>query len=1598
MDFIEENFGAQTSPVELSELVPTPLAPALLPKGAVRNRAATTSLLSGEPDKAIENYQLLMKEGEEGNSAVYDQLKNSILENTNKVDMQGIMSVLSDPKVPYEVKREAVSALKSSMFLKDSGTILHTNSLAAPSKGENAEQESARITIADSIREVYDSRNQIQGLVNAQGAKMDSADYETFFDILTLYVAPGGTTSSALSTQKALGKAEGKERSFLDIAKAILAPGHAKKDVYEKLNAVPPEKRVEITKKFLDAIGNNAGIVFGADNQFAQMQIANEAFSNGGYGSADAWIDTLANVADVFALGWAFRGGKQVASSAKAAGRAEDTVHPATWELVDDKKVPKPAPAIPSGQKLLGFDDQIKRLEANSAIRKENPASPANIVQQSNPEKARAFHEAVAKSQSDEVAEALYGVGKTQSVINDVMPQVVTESGRVVSKVPDIDRNLRTELDIPAELVDNIHDTGALYYTQTEKAKVRSNIVNDFNVATRLEPHDAESSFSVVGGRIKIDAMYGTPEGGFLKAEDAITQAKYALRHLGLKDEDITLMKKEGLDYVPTTLEESIGVEGSYKLRISSFHEITPTDVTNFDKLTTKRNWADSLGSAVWDGKGSVARYMLDAASMVHPVYSGAGVVATDATSRFQKMMLTAASKFTDEYMGLDKARRVKMDEHLREANFNGIKFDPVDLEFGRGFTKEEVGILHSWKKFWDQQYYLENVDIVRTLNAQGYEFFKNGNAELYVKPVPKNQNIGRLYDPATNTMVVHGKGEGDMLYATGGTYAKLRRPATINGDVVEQMIVYNTPQSYTRKLRDSDVVLPYRDGYYQLQYQKNAKFVDEIVRNNNGTQIGIKTIAVAGDTAEATAFAQRMASTSGRSIDDYVVRGDINGLRRGSDEWWDVAAASGRISQRYRGKLLEDANGPNHLGDGGYIHNPMDSAVRAAKSISGRTVTRPMLEAARARFIQQFDAVLPPDGMGGKRFPSSFGEIASKGESTTKELRDARTNYEFIRYLEDAYINSMDEIFKQGFNAIASKAGKESVATTGITSKALSAVERAALRMSESSFTGAAKGAVFTTTIVSNVFRQWIIQPHQVVRTWGYNPVGWATGKVPELIGKYVLNVLETASSLPKAEREFKEFMDASGMLDSVDKSNLVRGTLLDAADTTNKLGRLAGKYVTTPLRSVGFDIGEKANLLGHAASVYERRSRLGVDLTDKANRDAAYSEIRAISGDMNFAGDMPYNQTWMAPAVQFLQVPHKMAMQIANRRIQSGITEGAPLSQQAKEALNLSTNDRLRMNLMDWVMWGSPAVFIADMLGVDILPEKKEYREAFVHGIESAMLNYTLSQITGRDVNLDVTSLSPYDAGGWSKLFTSMMTGGPEQVIINSPSGQLFLKDGGRVQNAIKHMARYFGVVNEIDETPESALMVVTEVSKVFSGLSNLAKAQMILETGKIWDKQGKLISDGAGNTEAIAQLFGFPTSNPRDLYNIITEWRGDEKKFKDAVVKDYKEILRYYTEKLQVDSTDDKWMTQVSSAILRGYGDSPAALKIIQGELSRDLTSNDQQLMKLFLKRAQLPTIGNLRDEVKTMNISDTERANMLGVVDDVEEAMKQVNKKD
>jgi len=1650
-----------------------------LPNATIRNRAAMTSMLSQNPEKVTENYQLMVAEGNQGVDTTVKQTHQQAETLYKERDQKTMMQMLADPSIPFEQKQAIVKQAANSV---DARTMVMTNSLARPSKGETKEAEQARVNLADGLAAVDEAIAKEQSIINAYQMSKDWKSAGTLLDTAALMVLPGATQSSVGGTARALLPEDAKT---WDKIKSWILPGSALKARFDSYDKLPAEQRLKVLPDFIAAINNNSSVILG-ENQITQMAMMGDLSTNG-YGSGSAALDNLGNAFEMVGLGLVGRALLGPAKAAKGLAKADvvtdvnkapmGTVVPPTGELgvrprnadefrsniagqqdtmikkLEDEKagllgdagnqldrgvvstiqqeladlksklvvpskqetkqlakelqtseqlsfkqamakaqetldssnsslnariqrlegeIEKNRVASSSTQRIAAIEkeieqlqvnridapgaltpiaDLVKRIEFNALTHTRNPASPAAIIQQTNPEQARSMFQAVFNSEGDAVAEAMYGTTRMEALAGDVLPQAITDSGRVRAQPIDLQRNLRTEMAVPEPLIDAAFKSGALEMSEAEKAMATANKVNQFSSAKGL--HVVSGTGHHDGRMFHAGFLYGTPEGAFTNAEDAYNQARYALRSTGILDNEITIMQKQGIDYVPVKLEDVKGVEGNYLVRAQTDAELNPSDITNWDKTTTKLNFFDRLETLVSNTKGSLTRWIFDAASIVDPKYSGGFTIAKDKAAAFEGLMLEQASKFSDGFMKLNPADQVLVNSYIREANAKQIKFDTADL-MSRGLSSDAIDTVNSWRKFWDTQFYFENLDLTRTMQARGFELFQNEETSLIVKPLLKPSGVKNAYDPLTDSVITVSKTTEDELYASGGYYARLARPTDFAGDVTEHVFIRNTPTEFTRKIRDTDSLLNYRDGYYTIQY-KAPLFVDEI--DDKGIK---RAIAVAGDREEAELFRKRKMDEN----PDFVypeVRYDNRAMRRGSDDWFDINSASGRVAQRHRGKLLEAADETNVLGDAGHVVSPVDSAIHAAKSLAGRTIMRPVLETAKSRFMDNHKELLKTDGMGGKLFPMQVSEIGASGAFASEKVAQARSEWEFINYMEKGYVNTADKAVKALFYAMADMAGTKGYTKT----------EKALLKAADITPSSMIKGSVFGATVVSNPARQLVVQSHQSVRAMAYNPKGILNGGVFELHGEYFADMWNGS-----AKSDFTKFLNESGLLAAVDKQILVRDTLLTMADQGNALGKAAGS-VLTGARKIGYDVGEKANLVFHAAAVYERYKRKGFNLADAAVRDDMHSEIRAISGDMNYAGDMPYNQTTPSVIMQFMLAPHKTALMAFNRR------------------LDAATKTRIVAG--DLLMFGTPTKFVSDMLGGDILPDDKDAREMLVYGMEHWALNNALRTIfNNEDINLGfASSLSPYpDLEQIHKLALTVMTEGPWTAITNSPFGTMYLKDGSRVQTALGTMTRYFGteigLLERKEQDPVTAIAVAKDAGRVFSGISAGMDAWLMFQTGKYYDKYGNTLDDKTNGVEAFATALGIRPQHVADYYRLSTELSNDRKALQDEVNQTMDRAARLYQSNNGTENGITDAQIHTVNIAMTKFGNNPIQQQMVQQWMKQHFKNDQyQDLIKRMMDNAGFVSLSSQKDRIRQApGITEEGRAQFLEVVDHVE----------
>lgn len=1128
-----------------------------------------------------------------------------------------------------------------------------------------------------------------------------------------------------------------------------------------------------------------------------------------------------------------------------AAVKAEETIPEIKNEIAELKSttqiVPEPMNPVAAA---------IDRAFNQSIVFTHNPRSGAAILHLTNPEKSRALHAQILMTQDDVLAEALHGSSRNEALLKGVAPQITDQTGRVKKVTDDVEVGVRGLLAQQLEgAIKNVRD--GFRYTPLELASGRANVVKDYTEVTGLKINDAMTSVAWNGDTLKLSGVYTNGQGGWSSAEEAVSQARYALRDRGVTDDMIEVMRLDGDEYVPVIKSEVAGVEGAYAVRLNIEDRVSDADVGAWDNLDVKRNFLDRFFGSGANKHGSANRFIFDPNSSLHKTLTGSMAVSDDKAALITGRLLEMFEGFTDKYVKLPKNVRADVDHYIRDANVHEIAFDPLALS--NRFSPAVVDMLKEWRDAWDVMYTLENGDVIRSLNRDGYQLFKGVNIEAVIKERPKRFENNNVYDPASDTNRKLTNVEIDDIYNKGGYVGEFRRPMDLHGKTMEYMIVRNNPNEFARKMTNNDRILNHREGYYQVSY-KTPKFIDEVYTDTSGIE-RTRTVGVAGTIKEAKAAVEQLQTQTQTST--FKFRGDERDIRRSADAYWDVNQSSGRLAQRHRGKLLEDTVGFKTYGADDFIENPADAAVRAATSMGGRIAMNDTIATAKERYMKQYGHLVTGLDFN-KQFPASRDQIVKKGEQTTKELADARTTWEYINYMENGYINAMDEIYKKSLNIIADAFGEGGIQSA----------EKAARYMSEINPTGKIKGAVFAAYLATNPVRQWVVQTNQSLRLVGYSGIHYP--KVMDYLGSYV-----TGNSKGRYG-DFKDFWLSTGMPESIQRSNLIRGTLLEAANRQNVIQRGTDAVVTTG-RKLGYDLGENFNNMASAAAVFEKYTRAGANTKDLTVRAEMQAEVRALNRNMSFAGDMPYNQNALAVAFTYLQVPHKFLLQWADR--------------------SLSPAERARLIAADLTLWGMPTAILAEVAGYDLLPENENVKDVIVDGLQSWFINKSLTQIMGEKVDIDFSSLAPYDMDSWNKMISGILFDeGLKALISNAPAARVLgLGPESRLGYALRTTSMFFKDIDENEYANVGVGDVADAWARMSSGYSNFQEARIMHQLGKVIDKQGRVVDDSISTPESIAKVFGFGTKDARQYYDTILTTGKITKNWQDTAKADAKQIMQ-------------------------------------------------------------------------------------------------------
>lgn len=1049
--------------------------------------------------------------------------------------------------------------------------------------------------------------------------------------------------------------------------------------------------------------------------------------------------------------------------------------------------------------------------------------------------------------------------------------------------------------------------------------------------------------------------------------------------------------------YTASSLEELTKTRGArgrfipkikdYLLQLDYDYKFHPGDIDGlWDKTTVHWNLFDRIPPLTQGTAGSLNAHFIPWTSSLDPIITYPAMSLTDKAAGLEKSLLGRLQSFSKEVTKLPKERQAKLFGLIQKANAEGIHYDYTKM-VAEGLLPKEMDAMNHWRAMWDNLWHLNNRDMAKSLINRGYKRFVDGvnDSNLFAKPIKQRAKLKgtqRVLNTTTGEIEPITPTELDELYKNGGVVAKLKDPIKVGDDFAEFISSKETPSNYLRQINDNDIVLNYRKGYYGIQY-KGPHFIDRVWTAKDGT-ITKKTVGTAKTRKEADLKAARLNG----QVDDgskHIVRPDkFAGDKPSFENEWDLHNASGRGSQRFRGERLEDATGNSMDPSQSHIIDPIESAIYSIRSISKRTSMRDWFDITKSRYIDNNADYLPRNDFGQPTFPANKKSIGVQEgkQGTQKGLAKARTEYDYIRYMENGYVNSIDTFAKGLFNSIADFFGERHYSTLEKGARVLAG---------GNGLTNEAKKLTFGLYLAMNPFRQLLVQSHQATQLFAINPKWMMTNASPQMTylvarqlgidSKLIPDVFIRSMGMDRkaADQMFKD-LELSGLGAAVDKQNIVRGSLNDMADMLiqNSARSTIGK-VFKPIktlghlsRRVGFDAGENFNIISSWAAHRDLALRAGQDLTDASVKEEIAAKARNFTGSMNSAGDMPYNQNALNVLMQFQQQSHKMLMLMTTNR---GLTRA----------------QRARLVGLNIGFWGIPTTIGTAIYGVlagdkgDPAKEKSaaEIVDLLQRGGEDAILNRTASAIYGDKVDVDFGSLAPLNMYGTGALVHSLFTSNAGTIIANTPAGSLLFGGNPRLTNFMRTTAQYFNLIDDND-SPVSFSQEAMAFAKLSSGFSNAFQAAYELKYNQAISQYSKKVTDPNVNAvEAGARVFGFSThtstqrgSENQEAWEASQSYEDDVKKWYAGFKKDMN--------RAGITADEVEYIKRVHNKAFLVFGDNPRAKQIIERQLISDAQNGEDVFYKRALQNMDVMDEQEWRRRVnQSVQLSEPQKAQILEI---------------
>lgn len=1543
--------------------------------------AASTALVT---NPSLQTYRQLKEDLLDPVSRERFLLQQQAIRDSIWKDSQGkLLGLISDPTVSDQDKLSAVDNVNNDKLDKYVFNTMNTlaERAALTDFGEDKSEEAVQSEniLIDSISKMNKQKKTMTSLINSLHLGEDSNALTKAKDFGELLV-PLAEWLHVSQFGRDLNSGESLDSKLM---------GNMKKEIFDKFKNTSVDQREALAKAVIDIYQNNENIILPDGNDIEALHILETMLVTGDYSDTERYIDNIVSVLDVVGVGGFLRGvvkggktakiGAELSKEAKAFKASE---LPTDAKLAEEAQAFKPEvpatdtnlaaeaqgfkPEAPVTDKALANEASQFKPETDptvesvfgeartEAVRTEvSPSSPSQVVKDVNPEQAREFHRIMSNDPTDEAAEAMYGSSKAEALAKDILPEPEAVKGSMQNKV----EMRRPSNEKPLSITKLDESRGYTIVSNSEMKRVNDKIIKSFEDVEGMALHPSSLVIKTDPDmKLGITARYSPLDSGLATPKEAFESAKHAFRNYKLKDEDFTLLVRQGDKWVESSVKDAearqalkgAGAEFDdvdYAIGIKYDYKFSPEDLDEVDWLTTGGSLISNaiqkldkiptqLGARL--RQGSLVENLLDPSSVIHPQIVNAMSVASDRAVGYKKAYIELFKDFTDAYGKSPVERRAMMSDYIHQANFEGIPFDVTDL-YNRGFNESEVKALKVWRRANDAMWYGANEDMVRTLRIRGYKTLYHADSEtkLIGRPIAARDINSRtmVYDPIDNSIRTFTPEELDSIYETKGSLIKFGSPAQIDGQWVEHAISRNTPESgYLRELADDEIILNYRDGYYPVTYDANI-FVEKAIKVD-GQERWI-VVGASKNTKDADFLVSRLQKTDPDT--KFKTRLDRRfGSNELNEDSWQTFTNSGLSSQKVRGQRLIDAGSDLEKAGNGHLLDPLEAVNRQIHRLSSKTAMRPYIETAKRRWLLQYGKYLdlPINTNTGRRdFPLSVKDIKGSYPASNQIVSEARTNYNYIYSLENGYINGIDK----GWTAIAHFLGSFAA------EKGLSKAEAAMFSLGDMSPSRGAKSLMFKTSISVSPVRQALIQRGQLLTIGSINP------EYMLRLPKDLINIDLVRAGVSKDKeylKLFEEIKDA-GLIEAVDAHTFLRDRALRLADTTalQKVGSVVNKPIEF-LQKVGFDAAEQDILIGSWLAHRDLAIKAGKNMKSARVREEILGQARTFMLNMNKSGEMAYTHNTLSVVSQFFSFRHKALLQ--------------PFTNRA-----LSKSDKMKLLATQTALFGIDTSLIYMAIDWAFMNEDvpNELKDKLKDGLVDIALNEALTLATGEDQEIDFGDLAPAEAYGTTGVVMSLLKTDIAEAIAKSPSGSLLFGNNAKLTESFKTAMRYFVPYTDYDD-PELETKysdVVIAAMNMFSGFSSVFKGRYAFKTGQKMSSTGRITDRDVTGVEAVAQgLFGLRTKTEEGNMKTMSALYGDTKESVDNdVVLWYKELKRQLARRGQSVAEADMARRILSEAWNVFGDDRPRAVSLIMKEIEKDARNGDFVFIKSLMSQIGVMT---------------------------------------